>query len=165
MSRTRHPVLWVHGKESGPMGTKFHALVDGQLAVHAPDLRGMDLSERLEALVPLVERLRPVIVGSSLGGISALLAAIWVNVRLPGIVLCAPALAYEWANDVPIERMAPPKGTPVSIIHGSNDVVIPLELSRRYVSVHTCCELTVVPDDHRLSQSSKIIVDRASRFA
>lgn len=164
MSRQRHPVLWVHGKESAPMGSKFHALVNADLAVHAPDLREKDLSERLETLVPIVERLRPVIVGSSLGGISSLLAAIWVNVRLPGIVLCAPALAFGWAKDVPLERMTPPKGTPVAIIHGSEDSVIPVELSRHYARLHAC-ELTIVPDDHRLSQSGRLIVNKALQFA
>jgi len=152
-------VLFLHGKESGPHGPKYEALVRAGFDVIAPDMRGMDLCDRVPFATTFIMEHRPIIVGSSLGGITAIFAALNADVPLPGIVLCAPALHYG-VELTPEARPLSTLGiteTPVTIIHGINDDVIPVELSREYAAIHKCV-LVEVDDDHRLNASIGQIV-------
>jgi len=155
-------VLFLHGKESGPHGPKYEALVRAGFDVIAPDMREMDLGERCAVAAELVKVHRPLIVGSSMGGCVAVLVAVSAErdrVSLPGIVLCAPALHYG-VELTPEARPLSTLGileTPVTIIHGVNDDVIPVELSREYAAIHKCV-LVEVDDDHRLNASIGQIV-------
>jgi pimeloyl-ACP methyl ester carboxylesterase len=135
-------VLFCHGLESGPHGSKYRALVAAGYDVIAPDCRGMmDLAQRVAIVAPILVAEKPLVVGSSFGGIVAILAALETRVKLPGMVLCAPAL--ERAN-VPLETLVVPN--PVTIIHGRNDTVIPIELVE-------------VEDDHFLANCDEEILE------
>lgn len=144
-------VLFCHGLESGPHGTKFEALKAVGFEVLAPDCRGMDLEARVEVLVPLLRAHRPLVVGSSFGGVAAVLASMWAGVDLPGLVLCAPALGRATE---PLDCVAP-----TVVVHGRADDVVPLAVSEGYVMTHPEVELKVVEDDHRLKASEAVIVD------
>lgn len=147
-------VLFAHGLESGPWGRKSQALREAGHEVTAPDCRGLDLGARVTVLL---ETLRaadplPVVVGSSFGGIAALLAVVWAareELVVPGLVLCAPALAVpappRWQGS-----LAPP--CPTVILHGRNDAVVPIDDSRVFAREHGV-ELVELDDDHPLAGS------------
>ena len=126
--------------------------------VVAPDCQGMNLLERVAVVAPVLKATRPVVVGSSFGGIVAILAALQTGVKLPGMVLCAPALARA---EIALENLVVP--FPVTIIHGLHDTVIPIALSREFAG-HQRCELIEVSDDHRLANSHAVMVHAARAF-
>jgi pimeloyl-ACP methyl ester carboxylesterase len=124
--------------------------------VIAPDCRGKNLAERVEIVTELLREHRPLVVGSSYGGITAVLAAERAGVDLPGLVLCAPALERaEAPNEAPEKLKAP---CPTVIIHGVHDDVIPLDVSKRFAA-RTGAKLIEVDDGHRLSESVDTIVN------
>ncbi|MBU49822.1 MAG: hypothetical protein CL920_14105, partial [Deltaproteobacteria bacterium] len=93
-------VVFCHGLESAPHGRKYQALKEAGVDVVAPDFQGMDLNQRVEKLVTFLDELDvlPVLVGSSYGGITAVLAAQLLDARgktVPAMVLCAPALGRK----------------------------------------------------------------------
>jgi pimeloyl-ACP methyl ester carboxylesterase len=158
-----HPktVLFLHGLESGPHGSKYLALCDAGHTVIAPDCRGMSLCARVETAVPIMLEKRPFVVGSSYGGLTAVLAAMRADVALPGMVLCAPALERaEEPNTDPSELQ---RVAPTIIVHGTDDDVIPIEVSRRYAS-RTGATLIEVDDGHRLAHSVRSILDSLDRL-
>lgn len=161
------PILFCHGLESAPIGRKSQALIDGGYSLTAPDCRGKDLPERV-ALITAAIVAGPrdmVVVGSSFGGIAGLVATIVAaqqQVRVHGLILCAPAL-----------QLPPPPGTttdlspvcPTEIIHGTGDDVIPIELSRRFAQEHDTA-LVEVDDAHGLGGTGlKALQDAVHRFA
>jgi alpha-beta hydrolase superfamily lysophospholipase len=110
----------------------------------------MSLRARVETAVPIMRDRRPFVVGSSYGGLTAVLAAMRADVALPGVVLCAPALERaEEPNTDPAELQ---RVAPTIIIHGTEDDVIPIDVSRRYAS-RTGATLIEVQDGHRLARS------------
>ena len=152
-------ILFCHGLESGPVGRKSLALQRAGLEVIAPDCRGLDLGARVrlyrDAL--LAAELPPLLVGSSFGGIAGLLAAlgaVQLGVVVPALVLLAPALQVPLGADA--RSLAPPAAT--VIVHGTEDSVIPIEISRRFAEQHGV-RLIEVDDDHRLAGSIPLIVE------
>lgn len=152
---TGRKVLFCHGLESGPHGSKYQALCDAGHEVVAPDCRGLSLRERVDAVARILKELRPYVVGSSYGGITAVLAGMHAGVELPGLVLCAPALERDEApNDDPSNLALI---GPTVIIHGLQDELIPIDVSRRY-ALRTGCRLVEVADGHRLAGSQAEIL-------
>jgi pimeloyl-ACP methyl ester carboxylesterase len=159
-------LLFCHGLESGPHGRKFHALVDAGFEVEAPDCRGKDLAARVTLLHrTLCSRADapPLVVGSSFGGIAGLLAAQLAardGVRVPGLVLCAPALAVPRPAPIDFALACP---APTILVHGRRDEVIPIEVSRDFARVHQA-ELVEVDDDHGLAGSLDEIIAAVRRL-
>lgn len=152
----KRTVLFCHGLESGPQGSKYEALKNAGFDVIAPDCRGMSLLERVELVTEILKEHRPLVVGSSYGGITAVLAAERAGVRLPGMVLCAPALEVaEAPNDAPNTLQAL---CPTTIIHGKHDDVILTEVSYRFARRNVEVGLVLVDDDHRLNESCEVMV-------
>jgi pimeloyl-ACP methyl ester carboxylesterase len=158
-------LLFCHGLETGPHGRKFHALVSAGFEVEAPDCRGEDLAARVTRLRrAIVESPEPpLVVGSSFGGIAGLLAALLSEgegVHVPGLVLCAPALQVPRPPSLDI-ALACPAAT--IIVHGQNDEVIPIDVSRRFARSHGA-ELVEVDDDHSLASSHTEILEAIGRL-
>lgn len=145
-------LMFCHGLESGPIGTKSVALRDAGYEVDAPDCRDMDLDARIGVICERIVATPddpPVIVGSSFGGAAGLVAAIRAaqqGVRVPGLVLCAPALLRVVTG---VHDLTPP--APITIVHGKDDEVIPIDVSREYAGAHRGVELVEVDDGHRLA--------------
>lgn len=128
MSR-RRVVLFSHGQESGPWGTKITALAedarDAGLEADSIDYRGMP--DPAERAAKLAARMRDsseeiLLVGSSMGGYVAVSAA--QQQPAAGLFLMAPALAVPgWP---PIEKTV---SAPALVIHGWEDDVVPLQWS------------------------------------
>jgi len=146
-------VIFSHGKESGPQATKIVALQsiaeNAGLATLSVDYRGIDSpEERVEMLVNAVGRDvgHCILVGSSMGAYVSLKASPSVNPT--GLFLLAPAVympGYEAIN-------APPPKTLTAIYHGWQDSIVPVDNAIKYARNHQL-ELTLLKDDHRLSQS------------
>lgn len=144
-------VIFSHGKESGPWGTKIKRLAaiaeNLGFTVHSidytdtmdPDLRAERLSEYLLGLDPA----KTILVGSSMGGYVTLQAANGFNAC--GLFVLAPAIY------MPGYEHKAPKNTlrNLNIVHGWNDDIIPVEHSIRFAR-EQCCTLHLVNDDHRL---------------
>lgn len=144
-------VIFSHGKESGPWGTKIRQLAETAQAlgcrVDSLDYRNtMDPDQRVAQLTAYLRDQPPaqtVLVGSSMGGYVTLQAA--KNFAAAGVFVLAPAIympGYEHtAPQDTIDNLA--------IIHGWRDDVIPVEHSIRFATTQRCT-LHVVDDDHRL---------------
>jgi pimeloyl-ACP methyl ester carboxylesterase len=153
-------VLFCHGLESGPVGRKSEELRAAGFELLAPDCREKDIAARVAILseVILQESVPPLVVGSSFGGISGLLATIRVanqGVKVPGLVLLAPALHLPLPKEL-AGSLKPP--VPTILVHGTNDEIIPIEVSRNFAKEHHL-ELREVIDDHRLAGSLDVMVE------
>jgi len=161
-------LLWAHGLEGKPHGHKVASLWGAGLIVLAPDFQELALAQRVELLTRVTGDLvrkceqRLVLAGSSYGGLAAALLAAQHPERLKGLLLLAPALGFdESPNDDPQALIAPPE-VPTIIIHGTDDVVVPLADSRDYAARSgDHVELREVDDDHMLHNSIPAIVAAA----
>ncbi len=146
-------VVFSHGKESGPWGTKILAMAERARSqgygVESIDYRGLDTVEA--RIAKLLERCRqlpgePVLVGSSLGGFVATAAASSLQAR--GLFLLAPALYMEGLPGLQPNVV----DCPAEIVHGWHDDVVPLEHSLRFAREYRAA-LHLLDDDHRLQRS------------
>lgn len=144
-------LLFLHGLESGPQGAKYQALKAAFGDVLAPDCSGIgDEGARLRIIQGKLER-QPasyVVVGSSMGGLMALLLWRALPQRIAGLVLCAPALQRPAARNLDLDRLPATR-----VIHGRHDRVVPLRYSRPFGQ-----RLLIVDDDHSLKHSLPQIV-------
>ena len=146
-------VWFAHGKESGPQGHKIMALSAvaeglGWKAI-SPDYRGLnDPEDRVERLLELFQanRVKTVLVGSSMGGYVSLLAA--QELAPEGLFLMAPAIGIDGYRKQDPELRA---GQAV-IVHGWQDDIIPAQQVITYAKRHHV-PLHLLPDDHPLGSS------------
>ena len=150
-------VVFSHGKESGPWGSKITAMAamvrtEG-IAVESVDYRGLDdPTDRVRKLIAAAKDLAPpmVLVGSSLGGhVSAAAAA---EIKPRGLFLLAPAFymqGYEQYTPQDVE-------CPTAIVHGWHDVIVPVENSIRWAREHQAA-LHLLNSDHRLEDQIEAI--------
>lgn len=148
-------VIFLHGMESGPDGFKIRVLseVARELGaqVTAPDFRfSRDPQQRLAHLREVIAGLTGgplLLVGSSLGGYVAALAAADIPDRVDGLFLLCPAFDLP---GYPLTRPEQPlRGDAVHIVHGRHDEVVPLANSLR-ASAAWACPLSVLEGDHGL---------------
>src|ERR1700692_2582789 len=148
MTRSMGTVVFSHGKESGPWGSKITAMaaVVGELgwAVESVDYRGLD--DPRDRIRKLIERGRAlehplVLVGSSMGGYVSAAAASELGVQ--GLFLLAAAFymaGYEQYTPQDVN-------CPSSIPHGWHDVIVPVENSIRWAREHQAA-LYLLNSDH-----------------
>ena len=158
-------VVFSHGKESGPWGTKIRAMARVAerlgLPTHSPDYRGMDdPAQRVATLTAVCRELgpRPLLVGSSMGGHVA--AAASAEVPASGLFLIAPAFympGYEGLTPDPGDQ-------PIRIVHGWSDEVVPADNSIRWAREHGA-ELVLIAGDHRLTGELDRVVALFEDFA
>lgn len=150
-------VVFSHGQESGPWGTKISAMAELARAagweVASLDYRGMaDPRARAARLVAHCRALPapPVLVGSSMGGFVALAASAQLPVR--GLFLLAPALYLPGFE----EYLPPPPACPVQLVHGWHDEVVPWQGSLRWGEA-TGARVLLLDGDHRLTACLPVI--------
>ncbi len=154
-------VVFSHGKETGPWGTKIRVLADVARAAgwqalsvdYAAQTGQVDApaQDRLAALLALQlpEHSRLILVGSSMGGWVSAAAA--QSLQPAGVFLLAPALGMQ---TYPSQWPAMPLGMQLEIVHGWADDVIPAAHSIAFAQRQTpssAVRLHLLPDDHRLS--------------
>lgn len=154
----RPRICFSHGKDSGPWGTKISAMAESArrrgFPVESLDYRGLDEpADRVRKLVEYCRSLPapPVLVGSSMGGYVA--AAASGQSSTAGLFLIAPAFYMPG-----YEGLTPSPGcSNVTVIHGWNDEVVPVENSIRWAR-ENAAELFLVAGDHRLTaQLGKVL--------
>ena len=150
-------VIFSHGKESGPWGSKIQRLAD--IARRAgcdvdsidytdtfdPDLRVERLLERIE-----LERDSVLLVGSSMGGYVALVAA--EKIAVAGVFLMAPALYLDGYH----QQNYQPQCQQLEIVHGWSDDVVPVAGSIRFAQT-VDCTLHLISGDHPLNSSLETV--------
>ena len=161
---TRPMVVFSHGQESGPWGTKIKVMAERvrELGCKADsvDYQGIaDPTERVRKLIDYCASLDDplVLVGSSMGGHVATAAADTVNAV--GLFVLAPAYYMPGYEDL---TPTAPK-IPVSIVHGWHDDIVPVENSIRYARVCSAT-LHIVDGDHRLTANIEEICYYLARF-
>lgn len=150
-------VVFSHGKESGPWGSKIQVLAEIAkeygCAVDSLDYRDIpDPDQRAEHLAAYLEQEsdRFFLVGSSMGGYVSMLAS---EKKAPeGMFLLAPALYICGYG-----RQAYRANGSVEIVHGWSDDVIPVENSIRYAR-EADCTLHLIAGDHRLNSSLEQVI-------
>ena len=147
-------IIFSHGKESGPYGTKITQLIEVgnslQFQSKSIDYRKCeDVNERVELLKENISNSNDekiILVGSSMGGyVSTVVAS---EVKIDGLFLMCPAL-YLPRYDI---QNYTPKTKHIEIIHGWNDDIVPHENSIRFGKMNSAT-LHLVNDNHRLSES------------
>lgn len=157
-------VIFSHGQESGPWGTKITAMAEmvEEFGCKADsiDYQGIaDPTERVEKLVAACDGIDDtlILVGSSMGGHVATAAA--AKVDADGLFVLAPAFympGYE-------ELTPPPPTIPICIVHGWHDDVVPADNSIRFA--RECkAELHLIDGDHRLTDNVTEITAYLKRF-
>ena len=104
-------VIFLHGLESGPHGSKFQSMKGAGWRISAPDCEGIaDVGERVEiARHALTETAgQVVLVGSSFGGLTAArlfssLADDGASTQVRGLLLLAPAFHLPDAGAEPAQ--------------------------------------------------------------
>lgn len=163
-------VVFSHGKESGPMGSKIQRLMEEAnrfgLKTISVDYRNCaTASERVALLNDTLKQLdappqQVVLVGSSMGGYVSTVVA--NNLPVAGLFLMAPAL-WMPAEEYTMQSYQP-LTSKVEITHGFNDDVVPCENSIRFAREHEGTVLHLVPDDHRLRASLDFLACQFRRF-
>jgi predicted esterase len=146
-------VIFSHGQESGPWGTKIRAMAEQVRSMGCEadsiDYQGIaDPMERVQKLISACSEVDDtlILVGSSMGGHVATAAA--VRLKVAGLFVLAPA--YYMPG---YEQLTPsPPDLPICIVHGWNDDTVPVENSIRFA--RSCvAELHVLDGDHRLTDN------------
>ncbi len=154
-------IVFAHGKESGPWGTKIRAMsscaTDAGHRVHSIDYRGIDEPiARVERLLDWVStrdgRDPLVLVGSSYGGYVSAVAA--PRVAPVGLFLLAPAF---YLPDVEPPDPAAIR-CPVEIVHGHRDEVVPVADSLRFAGAGGMT-LHAIDGDHRLIEALPAVLE------
>lgn len=150
-------VIFSHGLESGPWGTKIRAMAElvRSLGMSADsiDYQGMrEPEERVEKLLAACASQNGdiVLVGSSMGGHVATAAATSVGAK--GLFVLAPAYYMPGYEDL----TPPPPAMPFCIVHGWHDDIVPVDNSIRYAR-EAKATLHIVDGDHRLTGNIKEI--------
>jgi pimeloyl-ACP methyl ester carboxylesterase len=144
-------VVFAHGKESGPWGSKIRHLADIAQTfgcqVLSPDYSDLAAPEqRIRRLLSL--ELPPhdklVLVGSSMGGYVATAAS--RHLHPAALFLMAPAFGMP---DYPEAYPVPDAGR-ICVVHGWSDDIVPVERGIRFAESHKAT-LHVLDADHRLN--------------
>lgn len=157
-------VVFSHGKESGPWGSKIKALADvaerNGATVISVDYREHPIGtqhdqnalgeadRRVGQLLSIQppEHSKLVLVGSSMAGYVSTVATARLNVD--GLFLLAPAFYLNgYANQDPS-----PRAKQTMIIHGWSDSVVPVKNSIKFAQFHQC-DLHLLDGDHRLNDA------------
>ena len=157
-------VVFSHGQESGPWGTKIRAmaeLVKGLgCAAESIDYQGIaDPTERVEKCVRECADIddQLILVGSSMGGHVATAAA--ERVGAIGLFVLAPAYYMEGYEAL----TPPPPDLPICIVHGWHDDIVPVDNSIRYAR-DCSATLHIVDGDHRLTGNIDAINEYLRQF-
>ena len=157
-------VVFSHGKESGPWGTKIQAMADLVRAlgcgVDSIDYQGMaDPTDRVNKLIAACGDIDDglILVGSSMGGHVATAAA--AKVGAAGLFVIAPAFFMPGYEELTPE----PPDLPICIVHGWRDDIVPVRNSIRYAEACRA-DLHVLDGDHRLTENIDEINYHLQRF-
>ena len=163
-------IIFSHGKESGPYGSKIKRLMEVAEECKIPSVsvdyrECANADERVALLKETIAQSgvsskRIVLVGSSMGGYVSTVVA--NEMPTAGLFLMAPAL-WMPAEEYHVQTYQP-RTNHIEIVHGIQDDVVPHENSIRFTREVPGTTLHLVQDDHRLKDSHAFIADMFKRF-
>jgi len=165
----RFQLCFFHGLDSSPQGTKSKLLKKTYPKCWIPELPP-DIYKRLE-IVKIGITEPTVIIGSSLGGLTALMYAMQHPEMVSGLVLMAPAVGcteksiltdYEPLS----ESLYIPGGFQAVIVAGIHDTLIPISAIRSVIErspEKESIRLHEVDDDHMLHQSLELMFQEVEK--
>jgi pimeloyl-ACP methyl ester carboxylesterase len=164
MSTVTPTIIFSHGKESGPWGSKILAMAavarEAGLAVESVDYQGIDDPHaRVQKLLQTAAGVHTplILAGSSMGGHVSAAAA--TPLRAVGLFLLAPAFYMPG-----LEEHTPQDVTcATAIVHGWNDDIVPVQNSIRWAREHHAA-LHVLDSDHRLQDQIPAITSLLGEF-
>jgi alpha/beta superfamily hydrolase len=172
-------VIFLHGMESSPKGTKATYLGE-QFDAISPALRRLRLTEQVDATQQILDENPAVIIGSSLGGLAAIGLANRCPARISHLILLAPAVGtFSRVSFAEEEKIRPglyqevcefakltiPEEVPTTIIHGLEDTVVDSAAVIGLCTRSKSSNLILVHDDHPLSNSRRLITTVVGRAA
>lgn len=157
-------VIFSHGQESGPWGTKIRAMAEKvrKLGCNADSIDYQGIADPAERVQKLLTECRDIggpliLVGSSMGGHVATAAA--AELKAAGLFVLAPAYYMKGYEDL----TPPAPDLPICIVHGWNDDIVPVENSIRFAATSKAT-LHVIDGDHRLTANIKEINQYLEQF-
>jgi pimeloyl-ACP methyl ester carboxylesterase len=161
---TMPTVVFSHGQESGPWGTKINAMAERARGIgcraESIDYQGIaDPTIRVDKLISACADFDEalILVGSSMGGHVATAAA--EAVGAVGLFVLAPA--YYMSGYETLTPKAP--DIPTTIVHGWHDDIVPVDNSIRFAR-ECAATLHIVDGDHRLTANIDAINAYLERF-
>ncbi len=157
-------VIFSHGQESGPWGTKIRAMAEMVRGMgceaDSVDYQGIaDPGARVDKLIGECAGIKGplILVGSSMGGHVATAAA--QRLSAAGLFVLAPAYYMDGYEDL----TPPPPDMPICIVHGWRDDIVPVDNSIRFA--RQCrATLHLVDGDHRLTANIDDINTQLEEF-
>lgn len=145
-------IIFSHGKESGPWGTKITRLANIAKS-RGFNVKSIDYThttnpeERVRILnkVLIHNSKNTILVGSSMGGYASVVNS--ETHPIAGLFLLAPALYIDGYL-----KQSFTISVPTEIVHGWSDDVIPFQNSLRFANEQQC-SLHLIAGDHRLNSS------------
>lgn len=153
-------MIFLHGLESSSQTYKASVIRNSFPELIVPDFTG-PLEKRMEVLYPILgDKKDWTIIGSSYGGLMAAIFTCEHPNQVQKQVLLAPALMLPQFTpyldaSTSLSAGREPVSVPTTIIHGTQDTVVPLEKVRG-IARKTFTNLTyeIVDDDHRLHKAT-----------
>ena len=149
-------IIFVHGLESSGHGFKGRFLKNVFPDILTPDFKKSNenlpmyelLDYRMAELNSILLEKKPwVIVGSSFGGLMAVIFVLKNPKNVSKLILLAPFIVSRKLK----QNMFKPVDVPVTVYHGKNDSIVPYKPAReRARHFFTNLEYIIVDDDHRL---------------
>ncbi|OGH00042.1 MAG: hypothetical protein A2600_13825 [Candidatus Lambdaproteobacteria bacterium RIFOXYD1_FULL_56_27] len=165
------PIFFFHGLEGSPEGTKGRFLADRFAGLIRPQL-SPDPAARLELVLALVQS-PSLLVGSSLGGLTALMFAQKKPELVTGLLLVAPAVGFFPEVEISehhrglLAGLVVPAGIPTVILGATQDHLIPQSALEALVvrsPEPRRIELWMRPDDHSLNRHLEAILAGINRL-
>jgi predicted esterase len=147
MMRPEIRVLFAHGLESSPQGNKARIFAQHFSAL-TPAMNTRDFESCVAVHTLALESFAPnVVVGSSFGG--AVVVELLARGLYRGATLLLAQAAVHYKPDARL-----PDGVPVTLVHGLQDALIPVDQSRALARTGTpqCITLLECDDDHPLTK-------------
>ncbi|MDJ0841921.1 MAG: alpha/beta fold hydrolase [Acidobacteriota bacterium] len=149
-------LYYLHGRDSSPQGFRAEYLRNHFPDIIAPELKP-DVIERRAVIDPLIKP-EAVLIGSSMGGMTALDFVGRFPEKVKAMVLLAPAVGFtDPAFQTPeilafVNNLVVPPGVPATVIAALGDEVIPLASIKALVSRSKGAEIVYheVDDTHSL---------------
>jgi pimeloyl-ACP methyl ester carboxylesterase len=155
-------IIFIHGLESSGHGFKAKLLKNKIPEIITPDFEeyipGTPNKNLLERRMAQLEKIITgekswIIIGSSFGGLMAVLFTCKKSEKVKGLILLAPYLNSPELN--PKHFSGLPLNIPVFIFHARNDLVVPMKPSKaRAEKIFSNIEYHIIEnDDHKLEST------------
>jgi pimeloyl-ACP methyl ester carboxylesterase len=160
-------LIYLHGLESDSTSGKARLFREWFPGMLTPDFKGA-FEERMSQLLPILsDKTDWSLIGSSFGGLMGTVFTCQHPTQVRKLVLLAPALLCDtdgkFLDPTTGEYLVylnsqgynlQPVAIPVSVVHGLQDDVVPLEPVRKIAQMlFTDLTYHIVEDDHRLGKS------------